>query len=104
MQAREAAGTREGAVGRIGPPRGGEVDPTFKAGKPSQLPPTTRAAQASFRPHQATSRWRGATVTVKNGLVSTKNSVNPILQIFFPQLAHWANFAIILHGTFCRPK
>ncbi|KAK8698796.1 hypothetical protein V6N13_114903 [Hibiscus sabdariffa] len=82
----------EGAEGRTGPPRDGEVDPTFKAGKPSQLPPTARAAQDSFRPHQATSRWRSATVTVENGLVSKKNSVNPILPIFSP-LAHWANFA-----------
>ncbi|KAK8476388.1 hypothetical protein V6N13_017095 [Hibiscus sabdariffa] len=89
MQARQAASTREGAEGRPGPPRGGEVDPncrqgktgpprggdmdpTFKTRKPSQLPPTARAAQASFRPHQATSRWRGATVTVENGLISKK--------------------------------
>ncbi|KAK8523573.1 hypothetical protein V6N12_048090 [Hibiscus sabdariffa] len=28
----------EGAEGRTGPPRGGEVDPTCKVGKPSQLP------------------------------------------------------------------
>ncbi|KAK9045469.1 hypothetical protein V6N11_059349 [Hibiscus sabdariffa] len=50
--------TTPGAEGRTGPPQGGEVDPTCKAGKPSQLPPTARTAQASFRPHQVTSRWR----------------------------------------------
>ncbi|KAK8560958.1 hypothetical protein V6N13_026393 [Hibiscus sabdariffa] len=82
-----------GSEGRTGPPRGGEVDPTCKVGKPSQLPPTARAAQASFRPHQATSRWRGATVTVENGLVSKKKFSQPYTANFFPKLAYRANFA-----------